>query len=87
MKDFFQSFVIQSEAKNLVYNHVYVSEIFRTESSTTRLPPFGRLNDKTWILNILVIQSEAKKDVCHHAKRLSKSNVIQSEAKNLEYIK
>ena len=24
--------------------------------------------------------------VCHHAKRLSKSNVIQSEAKNLEYI-
>ena len=26
-------------------------------------------------------------DVCHNAKRLSKSNVIQSEAKNLEYIK
>ena len=29
--------VIQSEAKNLVYIHVYVFEI---------LPPFGRLNDK-----------------------------------------
>jgi len=39
------SLVIQSEAKNLVYIHVYASEIFRTESSTTRLPPFGRLND------------------------------------------
>ena len=38
-------FVIQREAKDLVYIHVYVSEIFRTESSTTRLPPFGRLND------------------------------------------
>ena len=29
--------VIQSEAKDLVYTHVYVPEI---------LPPFGRLNDK-----------------------------------------
>ena len=36
MKGFFQSLVIQSEAKNLVYNYVYASEI---------LPPFGRLND------------------------------------------
>ena len=36
MKDFFQSFVIQSEAKNLVYIHVYAFEI---------LPPFSRLND------------------------------------------
>ena len=27
--------------------HVNVHEIFRTESSTTRLPPFGRLNDRT----------------------------------------
>ena len=42
--------VIQSEAKNLEDIHVdalvYAIEIFRTESSTTRLPPFGRLNDK-----------------------------------------
>ena len=37
--------VIQSEAKDLVHIHVNVSEIFLTESSTTRLPPFGRLND------------------------------------------
>ena len=36
MKEFFQSIVIQSEAKDLVYNHVYVSEV---------LPHFGRLND------------------------------------------
>ena len=41
--------VIQSEAKNLgntkVVVNVDATEIFRTESSTTRLPPFGRLND------------------------------------------
>ena len=37
-------FVIQSEAKDFG-NILYVIEIFRTESSTTRLPPYGRLND------------------------------------------
>ena len=37
-------FVIQSEAKDLE-NILYIIEIFRTESSTTRLPPYGRLND------------------------------------------
>ena len=37
--------VIQSEAKDLkTYTSAF--QIFRTESSTTRLPPFGRLNDK-----------------------------------------
>ena len=42
-------FVIQSEAKNLgntAQPKVDAIEIFRTESSTTRLPPYGRLNDK-----------------------------------------
>ena len=34
--------VIQSEAKDLVYNHVDVSEI---------LPPYGRLNDNKCVLN------------------------------------
>ena len=34
-----------SATKDLAYIHVYASEIFRTESSTTRLPPYGRLND------------------------------------------
>ena len=32
--------------KDLGCIHVDVHEIFRTESSTTRLPPYGRLNDK-----------------------------------------
>ena len=40
---------MQSEAKNLDNINVYAFEIFRTESSTTRLPPFGRLNDKTYL--------------------------------------
>ena len=48
--------VIQSEAKNLENIHVYphhcVTEIFRTESSTTRLPPFGRLNDNFFFLSV-----------------------------------
>ena len=39
------SIVIQSVAKDLG-NLLCVIEIFRTESSTTRLPPYGRLNDK-----------------------------------------
>ena len=38
--------VILSGAKNLGNIKVDVYEIFRTESSTTRLPPFSRLNDK-----------------------------------------
>ena len=37
----------RSVAKNLENIYVDVHEIFRTESSTTRLPPFGRLNDIT----------------------------------------
>ena len=39
--------VIQSEAKDLKNTHVDVHEIFRTESSTTRLPTLHSvLNDK-----------------------------------------
>ena len=49
----FTPIVIQSEAKNLDDIYVDVIEIFRTRSSTTRLPPFGRLNDKI-VLEVFV---------------------------------
>ena len=39
----------RSVAKNLGNIYVDVHEIFRTESSTTPLPPFGRLNDMTGV--------------------------------------
>ena len=45
-------FVIQSEAKDLgntrKVHPLHATGIFRTESSTTRLPPYSRLNDK-WL--------------------------------------
>ena len=50
MMRIYKHIVIQSEAKDLGNTmagvNVDVHEIFRTESSTTRLPPFGRLNDR-----------------------------------------
>ena len=39
-------FVIQSVAKDLEYIYVDAPEIFRTESSTTRLRHYVPLNDK-----------------------------------------
>ena len=47
--------VILSGAKNLGNIKVDVYEIFRTESSTTRLPPYGRLNDK--LINVLLFDT------------------------------
>ena len=49
--------VILSGAKNLGNIKVDVYEIFRTESSTTRLPPYGRLNDKYTLLKVLPTHS------------------------------
>ena len=61
-----QSSVIQSEAKNLENIKVDDTEIFRTESSTTRLPPYGRLNDTTGNIHPLAMMhlQEALEAAC-----------------------
>ena len=89
-------FVIQSEAKNLgntAQPKVDAIEIFRTESSTTRLPPYGRLNDKEGsyptsyedidykdIIEVLEEQMGGKPDIG------SRNNFIFSMACHLRYI-
>ena len=89
-------FVIQSEAKNLgntAQPKVDAIEIFRTESSTTRLPPNGRLNDKEGsyptsyedidykdIIEVLEEQLGGKPDIG------SRNNFIFSMACHLRYI-
>ena len=89
-------FVIQSEAKNLgntAQPKVDAIEIFRTESSTTRLPPNGRLNDNAGsyptsyedidykdIIEVLEEQLGGKPDIG------SRNNFIFSMACHLRYI-
>ena len=79
-------FVIQNGTKCSEGSRVHkvgVSEIFRTESSTTRLPPSGRLNDKRegdalndtmGTLTYFVIQNGTK---CSEGSRVHKVDVSE----------
>ena len=55
--------VIQSEAKDL-NTLTSAFQIFRTESSTTHLPPCGRLNDRMRIRNGIIVIGWWRKSRC-----------------------